>query len=1283
MVAQGTTLAAVKPMTSTTSFHTAEEVLRNEFAPKASGDGRQPTRDFTTVIPEEFEEIFHQAKEQPLMTKINRGHIDLVTFEDCQQMIELIGEPDAVHEVTFLDTDGDFVAFRLNTEGFLDYYANGHMLLNNLTEVLVEGNKLSVKGAKENYVRMSSLSGVSLKQGFSHHGRRGSLQSGSGGHFICSVPQVREHLAARVLDLFNGRRAGKMKTDMLRYLLKEVLEPNFSDVEVEDVLQHTDQAKDGLICTQELLSALLAAPVRHLVKHLQREMLEVSQRIASSHCAIDRDFLLQKLDKRVRRDDAFFTLPFALGLLVVLCILVILHLQVWKRKQVEWGLENWMNHGEFHLDDQPAVASATSLEEGDDNEVSFEDVKDIDTFWYWLDNDGLESIAGSVINFRKTGVAVPQVGGSHLLIGGLRINQEIWLLQPDTPRNFTSTRASPFLAPLRERLLQDTLELRAAGPEAGSVHIEFITYSEKSQFFSVFDINLDLDNYGYVKPVMSATAVMFRAYPTPLPYVADFVYLLLLATLFYHEFGQVTNAARQGRREFARYWGIWNTVDWLSISLGLAGSVIWYMCVSAMGNPALTSLMGSDGDRFHIAYHVDVMALSEERLDDIMDALYELQNYFLAIQLTTLAAVVAVMLKCFKGFRANPRLAIVSETLKNSARDIGHFFIVFFFIFFIFALTGHVLFGNDRPEFYTLASSVKTGFKVLMGDFTWYVELTDNSSEQNHLSSGIPRLLLTLWFFVFVMLVSLVMLNMLLAVIFEQYIQVVESNRLPDTDGTLWSQTRRFWMRRRETMGFIALSKILDMLVSDENPAHPQETVTETSLEQAFPTMKVEQAKWIMDWLQQENMRELERDRELEYGRAQIVEIIARNERYGNHISEQVRSASLGVANWETHLGGFESNLSTMRKELEAFPAQLAIAQEGNMQVEKSAAILPLAELGRSLEVTDSDSDALKGKDFDESDGKWSCRVLDPELLDASTEYLRVTVRPHGVLGLQRTPSGTPRRAPLPDSTTAIVDAADLRRIQESPGNAGDTAAAVYEWLGIAQDAKFPDPVREAIQGPSAAKFHSYGSKCCIHVVGPDFRVARGISREQCVQRLAVAYQNVLAEFATTPALGTLRLLPIGDGGFAGGFSADLPMLTAEALQLAFRQLQPGHRSLVQGEGRSLEMCVFDEGHLAKYEEAFASVASRSSELSSLLRQSEEQEEMIRALETKMSFLVAKCEAMRTTQAARVQIVRGNLRQQTTECCPIRGMAPSTDATAPPELVCCRSGSGTPACYET
>lgn len=200
----------------------------------------------------------------------------------------------------------------------------------------------------------------------------------------------------------------------------------------------------------------------------------------------------------------------------------------------------------------------------------------------------------------------------------------------------------------------------------------------------------------------------------------------------------------------------------------------------------------------------------------------------------------------------------------------------------------------------------------------------------------------------------------------------------------------------------------------------------------------------------------------------------------------------------------------------------------------------------------------------------------------SSEIFRRVKVVPYGVLGL----SSDGKQAVEPDEHTAFVDPAGLHHIQGGgPSGAGGAAGALYKWLGINNDASFPAPVVAAITQPLLAKFHAYGRRMCIHVIGPDFR-QRPYTRDEAVRELAQAYKNILLEFHYS-GLPRLRLLPVSGGIFSGPFGPQLPELTAEALTLAFGELQPELRKDVLG--KNLELCIFMAKEFPDFEKAFCS----------------------------------------------------------------------------------------------
>eukprot|EP00930_Biecheleria_cincta_P082708 TRINITY_DN72380_c0_g1_i1.p1 TRINITY_DN72380_c0_g1~~TRINITY_DN72380_c0_g1_i1.p1 ORF type:complete len:1090 (-),score=170.08 TRINITY_DN72380_c0_g1_i1:131-3079(-) len=200
----------------------------------------------------------------------------------------------------------------------------------------------------------------------------------------------------------------------------------------------------------------------------------------------------------------------------------------------------------------------------------------------------------------------------------------------------------------------------------------------------------------------------------------------------------------------------------------------------------------------------------------------------------------------------------------------------------------------------------------------------------------------------------------------------------------------------------------------------------------------------------------------------------------------------------------------------------------------------------------------------------------------------KVRVVPYGVLGTQCQGRGELRQvAPEPSFEEVFTDPAGLPYIQSSPSGAGGASGTIYRFLGISSDPEFPEPVRTGITEPGMAKFHVYGDKKVIHVVGPNFQSRPRCSYSDAVSELAQAYCSTLTEFVDSGER-RLRLLPISSSIFAGHFEPQMPQMTMEALHQGFSMLDAAAQdSLLAAE--SLEMCIFMETDFQQFQEAFRS----------------------------------------------------------------------------------------------
>merc|ERR1719428_1999059 len=119
-----------------------------------------------------------------------------------------------------------------------------------------------------------------------------------------------------------------------------------------------------------------------------------------------------------------------------------------------------------------------------------------------------------------------------------------------------------------------------------------------------------------------------------------------------------------------------------------------------------------------------------------------------------------VMCRFFKAFKGQPRLAVVTTTIASAGADLFHFGLIFFSVFLTFAFAGTILFGRRLAGFSSFRTAFGTSFAIACGDFDW-----TNMSAEHYATSSI-------WFWSFMILIFLIMLNMVLAIVMDVYTKV-------------------------------------------------------------------------------------------------------------------------------------------------------------------------------------------------------------------------------------------------------------------------------------------------------------------------------------------------------------------------------------------------------------------------------------------------------------------------------------------------------------------------------
>ncbi|CAH2002304.1 unnamed protein product [Acanthoscelides obtectus] len=147
---------------------------------------------------------------------------------------------------------------------------------------------------------------------------------------------------------------------------------------------------------------------------------------------------------------------------------------------------------------------------------------------------------------------------------------------------------------------------------------------------------------------------------------------------------------------------------------------------------------------------------------------------YLASIYTSKRELVAVMLflvimKVFKYLNFNRTMGQLNSTLRQCAKDIVGFSLMFFIVFFAFSELGYLLFGSEVENFSSFGLAMFTLLRTILGDFN-YDEL-----------ERADRVLAPIYFLSYIFLVFFVLLNMFLAIINDTYNDVkTEISIAPD-----------------------------------------------------------------------------------------------------------------------------------------------------------------------------------------------------------------------------------------------------------------------------------------------------------------------------------------------------------------------------------------------------------------------------------------------------------------------------------------------------------------------
>lgn len=305
-------------------------------------------------------------------------------------------------------------------------------------------------------------------------------------------------------------------------------------------------------------------------------------------------------------------------------------------------------------------------------------------------------------------------------------------------------------------------ELRASGNwmdySMAELLITIVTYNGELQGYAVTELTLEFQLGGTIVPSAYTTTALSNPYQETAPAVLDVFVAIFFVLALLGQLLKIRKYCHQGWRRLIT--DVWFMIEITSSSLVIAFYAIWISIVLLMFNKQfrenLEALVKSDQ-----SWSDDTDGKKNQLiLTAVTDSLLRVAKLTIALRLVASFAVFVLGMRVLKRFRFHPRLSLLTRTMAYALHQFVSFFVVFIVVFMTFAVSGSVLFGDRVEEFSSLAIAMESCVNMLFGNF----DTASISDMYNPVGM--------IYYWVYMIVVSLVLLNMMLAIVLDAYAEV-------------------------------------------------------------------------------------------------------------------------------------------------------------------------------------------------------------------------------------------------------------------------------------------------------------------------------------------------------------------------------------------------------------------------------------------------------------------------------------------------------------------------------
>lgn len=557
----------------------------------------------------------------------------------------------------------------------------------------------------------------------------------------------------------------------------------------------------------------------------------VATEVAAEH-GVPRQTMKDYIEREVEESQACWSLPFTLLLVVSYFVVSLTHDDASMLRAAEQSMEHDIIENANFAFTGPAMGHK-----------DIHDVNSAADFWSWMSNGLIPLIFVQERNWHEeynesdgwysnhSDFAYDDIGKwlkYSRIVGGMRIRQErsANIECPSVKNNLKvydlecvgglgyeldpEIRNARFTQdPVREVWLyvydngdnlQDVLwemeRTRWLDRYTREVEIAIPVYNGELGIHSMFYIGFFFSRGGHIWKKMMPMSITAQLHQYWYYWIGDFVWMFCVFYIFISEIVDIYRLLRRKGWQalLDEYLTFWNAFDWFSLVcafavMGMFGSV---MNMINICNDSVDGLL----DPRVVAWNSTAYV---ERLHEHMDTLETTVKYVNNFRTVMAAYPLIIILRLFKAYSAQPRLAMVTKTLETAGQELLEFGLVFFSVFITFTISGVILFGREVVSFGTLPRALFAVFRMLIGDLMW-----DETSQ-------VGRLFAFMWICLFMLVNVMLLLNMLLAIIMKHYVQ---AKYQAGNAETLWAEAYQVYRRWRDERAGLSVSidKILFVL---------------------------------------------------------------------------------------------------------------------------------------------------------------------------------------------------------------------------------------------------------------------------------------------------------------------------------------------------------------------------------------------------------------------------------------------------------------------------------------